>query len=280
MGDPGLDFETWDSNLHVFQQRRNQRNRQPHHIKIVPFNPRNPLGRPPLNRISPSLVHRLPRSNVLRNLLIAQRKKSNRSNLRRHLSPRRSDHSNASNHAMRAPREQPQHPRRIPRIHRLPQNHSVHNNRSIRTQHHQFVILSGAQRSRKPALSLPKGICGCTSARPRINSLSLFPRQPHHISNRVLVRPRLLRNMRRSHFKRKPSLGKQFTASRRCRSKNQHIEIMAGVLGAADQTLRPVCIPPGVASPQAIAGVLCASPNRPSGPSRIIPPCPPSRLKR
>src|ERR1700677_3607442 len=43
-------------------------------------------------------------------------------------------------------------------------------------------------------------------------------------------------------------------------------------------TLSPVCIPPGVASPQAIAGVLCASPKRPSGPSRIIPPCPPSRL--
>jgi hypothetical protein len=42
----------------------------------------------------------------------------------------------------------------------------------------------------------------------------------------------------------------------------------------------PISMPAGVRSPQAMRGVLCANPTRPSGPSKIIPPCPPRRSNR
>src|ERR1700722_3531496 len=78
-----MEYKAPDSERPLFTQHAvNQRHGKSHHIAVIPFNARNPARSNPLNRISPSLIHRLTGCNIFANVFVRQFTHSHKRSLR------------------------------------------------------------------------------------------------------------------------------------------------------------------------------------------------------
>ena len=115
---------------------------------------------------------------------------------------------------MRSAGEPAQHPCRIPAVLWFAQNLVVQRDGSIGPQNRQAAELT---------IASPCGI----RRYPRKHRLRLFARQPRHVSDWILVWPRIFCNIGGVHLKLETRLLEQLAPARGGRCKDQHNEIMA-----------------------------------------------------